>query len=67
MAHWHRCDSAPIGLGHFPVGSNRSGLMWFWQRLDQALLLTGITDHRNGRSVSDAALTTRLNVARTAK
>jgi len=41
--------------------------MWFWQRLDQALLLTGITDHRNGRSVSDAALTTRLNVARTAK
>jgi hypothetical protein len=27
MARRHRCDSAPIGLGHFPVGSNRSGLM----------------------------------------
>ena len=65
MARRHRCDSAPIGLGHFPVGSNRSGLMWFWQRLDQALLLAGIADHRNGRSVSEAALTTRLNVART--
>ena len=25
MARRHRCDSAPIGLGHFPVGSNRSG------------------------------------------
>ena len=27
MARRHRCDSAPIGLGHFPVGSNRSGFM----------------------------------------
>jgi hypothetical protein len=27
MARRHRCDSAPIGLGHFPVGSNRSGLI----------------------------------------
>jgi hypothetical protein len=27
MARRHRCDSAPIGLGHFPVRSNRSGLM----------------------------------------
>ena len=31
MARRHRCDSAPMRLGHFPVGSNRTA-SWFWAR-----------------------------------
>jgi len=46
MARRHRCDSAPIGLGHFPVGSNRSGLMVLGARRCRGLHHEGLEAYR---------------------
>ena len=64
MARRHRCDSAPIGLGHFLVGSNRSGLMVLGARRCRGLHHEGLEAsmlRSNGsRAIRGLGLTSEL-------